>query len=205
MGGGEMGSSVRIEGYQAREGETPGTSRTVVSPGFFRTLGIPVVLGREFTERDRARAPKVAVVNEAFVRRYFQGQNPLGRKIGFGGPKDIFDIEIVGVVKNQKSAQLREETKCLAYTPAAQAEGVPPLTFYLLTDRQETALAPEVRRVVRELDPDLPLFRVQTVAARREEALLGAASVLTLTSLAAAAMPAGRAARVHPAVALRHE
>lgn len=171
IGGGEMGSGVRVEGYQAREGEDPGTSRNVVSPGFFRTLGIPVVLGREFDERDRAGAPKVVVVNEAFVRRYLQGRNPLGRKISFGGPKDVLDIEIVGVVKNQKSAELREETKCLAYTPAAQAEDVPPLTFYLLAERDEAALAPEARRVVRELDADLPLFRVQTVAARREEAL----------------------------------
>ncbi len=171
MGGGEMGSSLRVEGYQAKEGEDPGTSRNVVSPGFFRTLGIPVVLGREFTARDRAGAPKVAVVNEAFVKRYFLGQNPLGRKISFGGPKDVFDIEIAGVVKNQKSAELREETKPLAYTPYAQAEDVPPLTFYLLTERGEAALGPDVRRVVRELDSDLPVFRVQTVAARREEAV----------------------------------
>jgi ABC-type lipoprotein release transport system permease subunit len=75
------------------------------------------------------------------------------------------------VVKNQKSAELREETKPLAYTPYAQAEDVPPLTFYLLTERGEAALGPDVRRVVRELDSDLPVFRVQTVAARREEAV----------------------------------
>lgn len=171
MGNSEMGSGVQIEGYQAMEREETGTSRNVVSPGYFRTVGIPVLLGREFEERDRAGAPKVAVVNEAFVKRYFRGQNPLGRKLSFGGPKDLLDIEIVGVVKNQKNASLREELKPFAYTPYAQSEDLPPLTFYLLGDRDEAALGPDVRQVVRELDANLPLFQVQTVTARREEAL----------------------------------
>jgi len=182
IGGGEMGSGVRIEGYQAREGEDTGTSRNVVGPGFFRTVGIPVVLGREFEQRDREGAPRVAVVNEAFVRRYLHGQNPLGRKISFGGPKDVFDIEIVGVVKNQKSASLREETKLLAYTPSAQSEDLLPLTFYLLSERDEAALGPDVRRVVRELDADLPLFRMETVATRREEAVQLERTVAQLAS-----------------------
>jgi len=115
-----MGSGVQIEGYQAKEREDTSTSRNVVSPGYFRTVGIPVVLGREFGERDRAGAPKVAVVNEAFVQRYYHGANPLGRKLSFGGPRDVFDIEIVGVVKNQKNASLREELKPFTYTPYAQ-------------------------------------------------------------------------------------
>jgi len=168
LGYSEMGSGVSVEGYQAKQGEDPGTSRNVVSAAYFRTLGIPVVLGREFEERDRAGAPKVAVVNEAFVKRYFHGENPLGRKLNFGGPKDAFDIEIVGVVKNQKSASLREEIKPFAYTPYAQSEDLPPLTFYLLSERGEAALGPDVRRVVRALDADLPVFRVRTVAAQRE-------------------------------------
>lgn len=171
MGNSEMGSGVQIEGYQAKEREDTSTSRNVVSPGYFGTVGIPVVLGREFEERDRAGAPKVAVVNEAFVQRYYQGQNPLGRKLSFGGPRDVFDIEIVGVVKNQKNASLREELKPFAYTPYAQSEDLPPLTFYLLSERDEAALGPDARRVVRELDANLPLFQLQTVVARREEAL----------------------------------
>jgi len=182
MGGSGMGSGVRIEGYQAREGEDTDTSRSVVTPGFFRTLGIPVVLGREFEQRDRAGAPRVAVVNEAFVRRYLTVQNPLGRKINFGGPTDAYDIEIVGVVKNQKNASLREETRLFGYTPPAQSEDLLPLTFYLLSERNEAALGPELRRVVRELDADLPLFRMRTVAAQREEAVQLERTVAQLAS-----------------------
>ena len=170
LGGGSMGGTVRIEGYQAAEGEDPGASRNTVTPGYFRTMAIPVILGREFEERDGEGAPKVAIVNEAFVESYLKGQNPLGRKIVFS-EQDPFDTEIVGVVGNQKSASLREETRKFVYTPYAQHDGLPSLTFYLWCSRDEKSLGPDVRRVVRELDSHLPVLGMWTIEARRGEAV----------------------------------
>lgn len=181
LGDSRMDSSLSVEGYRAKEGEDAGTSRNIVSPGYFRTLGIPVTAGREFDERDAAGAPKVAVVNEAFVKRYFGDENPLGRRLSFRRNSDAgFDIEIVGVVKNQKSAELREETRAFAYTPYPQGEELTPMTFYLLSERPETGLGPEVRQVIRGLDPDLPIFDMESVAVLRERAVELEQAVATL-------------------------
>ncbi len=171
LGGGTMTLSLRIQGYKAARGEDVSTTYNVVNSDYFDTMGIPLLRGRAFNEQDRAGSPKVAMVNEAFVARYCNGANPLGRRISFDDRGDSFDIEIVGVVKNQKSASLREQTKRFVYTPYTQAQGLRSLTFYLWCQRDEAALGPEVRRVVRGLDSNLPLSGMQTVAARREEVL----------------------------------
>ncbi len=98
-----------VEGYQAKEGEDPATSCDSVSRDYCKTLGIPLRLGREFTEQDELPgAPPVVVVNEAFVRTYLPGRNPLGCHMGFRrGPDSQPDREIVGVVMDFKSDSLR--------------------------------------------------------------------------------------------------
>jgi len=171
LGNHSMTSSLAIDSYQGGDGDEMATSRNVVSAGYFKTMGIPLLLGRTFSEHDGAGAPRVAIVNEAFVERYLKGGNPLGRRIAFSGGEASPDIAIVGVAKNQKNANLREETKCFAYTPYTQEDNVPALTFHLWCQRDEAAMGPEVRRVVRELDAHLPLSHMQTIAARREEVL----------------------------------
>ena len=184
LGHAGMGSSLSVEGYKASEGEDLETSRNIVSTDFFRTLGIPLVMGREFGEQDRAGSPKTAVVNEAFVKRYFADRNPLGRRLSFGGglQGDDLDIEIVGVVGNQKSASLREETRMLVYIPYGHSENLPALTFYLLSDRDEASLGPAVRQAVRELDANLPIYGIDTVAAIRARAMDLESTVAILAS-----------------------
>jgi putative ABC transport system permease protein len=169
LGNDRMTSSLKIERYQVGEGEHVNTSRNVVSAGYFETLGISFVMGRRLNEHDHAGTARVAIVNEAFVSRYCDGENPIGRKISFGS--DSLDIKIVGVVKNQKNANLREPTKHFVYTPYAQEDNVPSMTFYLWCQHDEAAMGPEIRHVVRELDPHLPVSRMYTVRARREEVL----------------------------------
>ncbi len=183
LGNAGMTTSVRIEGYHAEEGEQVHTSRNIISSGYFNTLGIPVILGREFNEFDQYGSPKVAVVNEAFVNRYFKGVNPLGRKISFSDRNTPYDIEIVGITKNQKNASLREQTKLFVYTPYNHEENtVPALTFYLWTQQDEAALGPEVRRVISSIDTNLPLFQMQTVQRRKYEVLKLERTVALLSS-----------------------
>jgi predicted permease len=187
-----MGSSLRVEGYQAAEGEEAGTLKNVVSPDYFQTLGIPILLGREFEERDRHSPAQIAVVNEEFVRRYVGDANPLGRRLSFSTGNGELDVEIVGVARDQKVASLREELRPLAYTPYWQ-ENESRMTVYLQSNRDEANLGPDVRRVVSEVDANLPVFDMETVASRRRQhldversvALLSAAFAGIATLLAA--------------------
>jgi putative ABC transport system permease protein len=157
--------SIAVEGYTPEEGKGATSSRNKITPDYFRTMGTPVVLGREFTLRDIQGTSKVAMVNEAFVKKYFGGENPLGRKVAVGGGKseEDLDTEIIGVVKNQKGRDLKSELKEFVYVPYTQADGVPDLTFYVRTGREELSLGPEVRRLVAGLDPNLPLFNMKSI------------------------------------------
>src|SRR2546430_12977560 len=83
----------------------------VVSPSFFSTAGIPVLEGREFTDRDVLGAPKVVVINEAFAKRYFPGQNPVGRHFGDKGEKSILKYEVIGVVADSRNMFLKKRSE----------------------------------------------------------------------------------------------
>ncbi|MCP5119910.1 MAG: multidrug ABC transporter substrate-binding protein, partial [bacterium] len=125
--------SVSVEGYRPEEGKRTGSSLNFVSRDYFRTLGIPLVLGREFNERDETGAAKIAVVNERFVREYISDRNPLGCRIALSTGNPTLDIEIVGVVRDQQSADLREERNKFVYLPYSQINELPALTFYIRT------------------------------------------------------------------------
>jgi predicted permease len=166
-----MSGNITVEGYQPAEDERMDSSRNFITPEYFSTMGIPLVRGREINEQDRDGGPKVCVVNEAFVTRYFKDSNPIGRKMTFGSGDVTLDTEIVGVVKNQKSGQLKEETQIFTYTPVTQERGLPAMTFYLRTASDDSSLGPAVRGLVREMDANLPVEEVKTVAIVRDESI----------------------------------
>jgi putative ABC transport system permease protein len=91
------------------------TDMNSVAPRFFETLGIPVLAGRDFRPQDRSGSSPVAIINQAMARRFFPGQNPLGRKFGWRGGKDRKEFEIVGVVGNTKYFNLTEDMPPTAY------------------------------------------------------------------------------------------
>ncbi len=128
-----------------------------VGPNFFQTMRIPVLTGRVFTSAEFASPHAVAVVNRAFVRRYLGGRNPLGLHFGGDSPKDV-QQEIVGVVGDAKYDNLRSEIQPTAYIPLMNGGA----HFELRTAIDPTSLIPAVRKTVRELDPNLPLFDVKT-------------------------------------------
>ena len=94
----------------------PNSKLNEVGPGFFGKAGIPLIAGSEIRETDTATAPKVMVVNEAFVKRFFGGRNPLGHRVGFGKAGDL-DTEIVGVVKDSHYSSVRQEPPPLFFRP----------------------------------------------------------------------------------------
>ncbi len=170
--GGDAGGSINVEGYTAREDEDPGCRTLTITPGFFRALSIPVLAGRELDRRDMQSNRKVAIINEAFAKKFFAGRNPIGRHIGFSNrPGAVPDLEIVGVVRDTKQINLREESRPTAYEPFTEADRADLLFFFVSTSRKETDLGPLIRRTVHELDPNLPVFAMESMSVQAEESM----------------------------------
>jgi predicted permease len=170
-----------VEGYQPTATEpalSPGFG--AVLPGYFATLGIPLVAGRDFTPHDLI-GPRTGIVNETFARHYFAGQNPVGRRIGFR--KDLYDIEIVGVVRDGKYGSLRESPARMLYMPGGQEPFFAANVFHLRTAGDPAALAPAVRSLVREVDPSLPVFGIATVQEQLDRELAQDRLIATLCGI----------------------
>jgi predicted permease len=163
-------STVRIDGYQSKEGEDMNPSVNGVGPGYFGAMGIPLVAGREFTERDVLSAPKVAIINETMAKKYWGDKSPLGHRFGFGRDEGT-QIEIVGVVKDSKHATLRDEIPRFVYVPYMQDDAVTGLTFYVRTSGRPETMAGAVRAAVQRIDPTLPLYDLKTMEVQARESM----------------------------------
>ena len=151
-------SSIRVVGREAEAADWPEPSIRIVAPGYFETLGVPLVEGRRFGESDVVTATPVIVINQAARRRYFETQEPLEQQINLWGANRT----VVGVVENERIHGVATEPPPAVYLPLGQvpsASGSHSLLVRATGD--PVALAPVVRRVVRELDPALPLFGVE--------------------------------------------
>ena len=143
-----------IPGYTPPAGASMNINVNGIAPNFFTAMEIPLLLGRTFTARDDEDAPKVAIVTHAFVRRYFAGENPVGRRFTFGANPNApaSEIEIVGVARDAKYTTLREAEPVTIYLPAPQMlDGV--ANYYVRTASDPAAIGPAIRAAVREIDP----------------------------------------------------
>jgi predicted permease len=168
--GNDWRMTIRVDGYATKEGEDMNPSVDGVGPGYFATMGIPLVGGREFSERDVKGAPRVAIINETMARYFFGGANPIGRRFGFGRGAAT-DIEIVGVVKDVRSMELRDQAPRFIYLPYPQDDSLTQLTFYVRQARDGGSTASAVRQAVRRLDPNLPVFDMKTMAVQVDDSL----------------------------------
>jgi predicted permease len=146
-----------VEGYVPPDGRGVTIHRNRVGAGFFSLMGIPLVAGREFHEADAMGAPLVAVVNESLARKYFDRRNPLGLHIAYRRKNGVAAIEIVGIVKDSKYDDLREDPMPFVYFPAAQDTGPGTMTFYARTTLAPESLSTALRQVVQRLDASLPV------------------------------------------------
>jgi putative ABC transport system permease protein len=192
--------TVQVQGYQTKPDENMNPWTNEVAPDYFRTMGIPLVLGREFTDRDGADAPLVGIVNETFAKYYFGSENPIGRRFGWRVLNDAGAIEIVGVVKDSLHGTMREgsskdnEVRRFVYTPLQQSTELTGMTMYVRAEPgREPDLIQRVRDAVRKRDAGLPVYNVTTmdrtideaVFTERMLAVLSAAFGLLATLLAA--------------------
>jgi predicted permease len=135
-------------------------NRLVISPNFFDVMGIAMVAGRSLTDRDEANAPKAAVINEAAARKYFAGENPVGKRFGLN-PAATGEIEIVGVLRDAKYNSVRDPappTMYLSFRQQRTASAV----FAVRTSAAPSSAAGAVREAVRQIDPNLPVIDVST-------------------------------------------
>jgi|SRR5579871_860995 len=161
---------ITVAGYNPQPGERMKVYVMPAGPEFFKTMEIPLLLGRDFTKRDNEDAPKAAVVNDTFVKRYFGNRNPIGQRIGFG--ENPFDMEIVGVAADAKYASLRDGTPATVYQPFRQANLIRGMHFELRTAGNPKSLIRDVRQVVASLDRNVPLYDVKTQDEQIGELLL---------------------------------
>ena len=178
-GGWDM-DSVVVEGYQPHQGEDMSPYWAAVSTDYFKTLGIPLLAGREFTDQDAAGAPKVAIINETMAHYFFKDANPLGRRIGLD---KIPDTEIVGVVKDAKYTNLREETPRHMYMPTMQQDRLFDLTLAVRTAGDPRAAVDMVRSVTAHVDPHLPIYGVTTLEDQIDVSLTADRMIAWLSSL----------------------
>jgi predicted permease len=135
----------------------------VVGPGFFETVQIPLLAGREFGWQDQAKSPPVAVVNRAFARRFFGDENPVGKRFGHRGPGSSSQIEIVGLIGDAKYRDLRERPQPMFYLPLFQNFEARPYELHARTAGEPGAAITAIRREVQSIDPDISVYHVRTI------------------------------------------
>ena len=159
-------NTVHVEGYHPTEVEDMNPGWNDVMPGFFSTIGAPLIAGREFTGKDIG-TPNVVIVNETFVKRFLPHTNPLGRHLGWGN-KGPMPYEIVGVVKDFKAGDVKEAAHPWTFTALLQNEQPGQVTFYVRTRGNPTAVARDAREAMKRLDSSLPVFDVKTITMQIE-------------------------------------
>jgi len=161
VGGSNWNSSVSVEGFDAGPDTDTDSAMNQVGPAYFRTVGIRLLAGREFTRADAAGAPKVAIVNERFTKRFNLGRNAVGKRMGQGGPRTL-DVEIVGVVQDAKYSEVRDPAPPQFFLPYRQDTGLGFLTFYLRSSLGANQVLAAIPRIVAKLDPNLPVEELRT-------------------------------------------
>ena len=159
-----IGFSLDVEGYSNREGTRARAVANVVAPGYFGIVGTPLVRGREFSAADTARSRRVAIVSDSFVTRYLPNLDPLGRTIGlaYGGPARFY-YEIVGVAKDARLNNLRDEPPPTFYVPYTQFDVLNSSFVLARIQTDPDLLRRPIEAVVRRHDPELPVVAYSTV------------------------------------------
>jgi predicted permease len=163
LGGDVWSLGFTIEGRPAPlPGETQSAVYRIVRPRYFQTMGATLITGRDFTERDADAAPGVVIINEAFARRYFPGDDPLGKRISVSNDR-LNPHEIVGVIRDAKQSELTSAPNPETYLPHQQAAGPRGMTLVIRSASDPAALAQVVQREVWAIDKNLPVSEVRTM------------------------------------------
>ena len=167
-----MSSLVDVARPEPEPGKTPLAHIRVATPGYLETIGIPLKRGRSFTQQDRGSAARVVMISEEAARRYWPGEDPIGRTVAIGVDFGMGEMggEVVGIVGNVRHTGLAEDLFPEAYVPFEQAQ-IGDVTLLVRTTGDPAALANLVRSTVRGMDPDVPLANMRTVESILQESV----------------------------------
>jgi predicted permease len=161
-------SSMMVDGKmpEAANGESTTVRSNVAGPDFFRTLGVPILEGRDFADSDTATSPHVGIINEQFAKRFFPNQNPIGHSIGTDNGQ--YQMTVVGVVKDHKYRSIDEAPIPMAWYMYAQIPIIGAMHIEMRVHGDPLAILPSAQRVVQQMDPNLPLIKPMTQRAQYE-------------------------------------
>jgi predicted permease len=195
LAGSSWGNDVAVEGYDWEPGVDSNSRFNAVGPEYFSTLGMPLLAGREFTESDGDGAPEVAIVNEAFARKFgLNGAEGVGKYMSNnGGGSPDLDIQIVGVVQDAKYSDVKDAIPPVFFLAYRQDRNIGSMTFYLRTAIEADEVIPQIGPLVSRMDSDLPVENLKTLEQQIQENVfldrligtLSAAFALLATILAA--------------------
>jgi predicted permease len=180
--GTNTGWLIYVQGYVPKPDE-PRTTPWVdgISPGYFKTMGVPILAGRDFDDRDVTSKASVMIVNETFARHYFGAENPVGRHVGLA--PGVFDVEIVGVVKDGKYTGLREQPVRMMYVAHRERIGTSQMTVLVRTANDPLAFAPTLRQKATDVDRRAIVDNIATVHDQIDRSLLRERLVATISGL----------------------
>jgi predicted permease len=194
IAGSNWGTNVSVQGFKGGPDVDTHSRYNEVGPGYFRTMGIPLLAGREFTPADSLKAPKVAIVNEAFAKKFNLGRDAVGKLMSDDTGNNVkLDIEIVGLAQNAKYSEVKDEIPPLFFRPYRQDDSVGFINVYVRTSQSPDASFAAVRQAVATLDPNLPIEDLKTMPQQVRDnvfldrfiSILSAAFAILATLLAA--------------------
>jgi predicted permease len=192
--GDSWGNNVMVEGYEAGPDTDRNSRVNMIGTGYFHTMGIPLLAGRDFTDADVLEAPKVAIVNEAFARKFGLDRDVVGRRMARGGLDAKLDIEIVGLVRDARYDEVKRPVPPLFYVPYRQEENLrASVTFYARTASDPGSLLRATPTFVAQVDGQVSVDDIKTLPQQVREnvfldrmiGVLSAAFALLATLLAA--------------------
>jgi predicted permease len=170
LAGDEWDSSMAVEGYTYKDGEDMQAFMNAFSPGYFATMNIPLLEGRDFRESDAKEQATVAIVNRRFAEFFFPGKSAIGKRIGFGGgPRSKLTIEIIGVVANALYEGPREGVRRQVFIPKWGKDSA---AIYVRTSTPSSTAYTMLRNEVKQVDSSIPIYSMKTVEAQLDETLL---------------------------------
>ena len=154
-------TGIGVEGYTPKPGDRMSTNYNEIAPGFFATVGMPLIGGRDFTDADTISSPNVAIVNEAFAKKFNLGPNPIGHRIS--PSSKAFDIEIVGLVRDAKYSSVRQAIPAVFFLPYRQNARLSSLNLYAKVAGDPDLFLKNIRPLVASVDSNLVISQLQTM------------------------------------------
>ena len=184
LSGSNWGTSVSVEGFKSDPDADTHSNFNEVGPDYFKTIGVRMIAGREFNRADTLGAPKVAIVNEAFARKFNLGANPVGKRMAQGvGNAVKLEMEIVGFIKDAKYSEVKDAVPPQFFLPYRQDERIGTLVFYVKTSGDTDSVMAAISPLIARIDSTLPVADLKTLQQQVQDNVFQDRLVSTLSTI----------------------